>query len=288
MSICALVLAAGEGTRLRPITASTPKALCPVGNVALLDRALARLSQHGLSGPAEVAVNVCYLAARVSAHVGSRAFISVEPGPPALGSAGAVANLRDWIAGRGVLVGNTDAYLDPASPADIAPLLDGWDASTVRVLCVPAGDRPAEFDTLRFAGFSLLPASVVAGLPLRRSDLVGEAWRPAEREGRLQLVTYDGLYLDTGTAADLLAANLHAARAGSLVAADAHVTGEVDRAVVGSGAQVYGRLTRSVVFPGGYVEAGEHLVDAIRVGRDLTVTALAPAPAPAAPAPRSS
>jgi NDP-sugar pyrophosphorylase family protein len=271
VSVCALVLAAGEGTRLRPITASIPKALCPVGNVALLDRALARLSRHGFSGQVQVAVNACYLAERVAAHVRSRAFISVEPGPPALGTAGAVANLREWIAGRDVLVGNADAYLAPSSPADIAPLLAGWDASTVRVLCVPAGDVPAEFGTLRFAGFSLLPASVVAGLPLQRGELVGQAWRPAERAGRLELVTYDGCYLDTGTPVDFLSANLHAARGGSIIATDARVSGHVERAVVGSGAQVRGRLTRSVVFPGGHVEKDEHLVDAIRVGRDVTV-----------------
>jgi len=47
----------------------------------------------------------------------------------------------------------------------------------------------------------------------------------------------------------------------------------VDRAVVGAGATVRGAVTRGVIWPGGTVEAGEHLVDAIRVGRDLTVPA---------------
>ena len=54
---------------------------------------------------------------------------------------------------------------------------------------------------------------------------------------------------------------------------DATVTGPVDRAVVGAGATVRGAVTRGVIWPGGTVEAGEHLVDAIRVGRDLTVPA---------------
>ncbi len=278
-AVCALVLAAGEGVRLRPITKSTPKALCPVGNIPLLDRALARLAGHGLDGPRRVAVNACYLADRVARHVDDRAFISVEPGPPALGTAGAVANLRDWIAGRAVLVGNADAYLAPRdhNVADLSPLLDGWDGSTVRVLGVPAGEtgdgRPAEFGAMRFAGFSLLPAQLAAALPQRRSDLVHEAWRPAEREDRLEVIRYDGFYLDCGTLGDFLAANLHTAGAGSLVAADAKVFGSIDQAVVGAGAEVYGSATRSVVFPGGFVGEDERLVDAVRIGRDLTVHA---------------
>ncbi|GAB3941735.1 hypothetical protein GCM10027614_27600 [Micromonospora vulcania] len=127
--VCAVVLAAGEGTRLRPLTERVPKALCPVGNVPLLDRALARLAGLGLAGPGRVAVNACYLADQVVTHVGDRAHLSVEPGDP-LGTAGGVANLRDWIDGRPVLVGNADAYLaDPTAPrARISPRY--WTAGT--------------------------------------------------------------------------------------------------------------------------------------------------------------
>jgi NDP-sugar pyrophosphorylase family protein len=289
-ALCAIVLAAGEGSRLRPLTGARPKALCPVGNVPLLDRALARLAHHGLSGPARVAVNACYLADQVTAHVGGRAFLSVEPGPPALGTAGAVANLRDWIAGRGVLVGNADAYLaagpglmapaaltpaftSPAGPAaDLMSLLSGWDGTTVRVLAVPTGaGRQPEFGDRCFAGFSLLPAAVAADLPVRRSELVGEVWRPAEGAGRLEVVTYAGTYLDCGTPADYLAANLHAAGDGSLIATDAEVTGQVWRSVVGGGARVAGSVRRCVVFPGGSVAPDEHLVDAVRTSDGLTV-----------------
>ena len=114
VEVCAVILAAGEGRRLRPLTDLLPKALCPVGNVALLDQALARLSGLGLAGPGTVAVNACYLADQVVAHVGDRAHLSVEPDGP-LGTAGGVARLRDWINGRGLLVGNADGYLtDPA------------------------------------------------------------------------------------------------------------------------------------------------------------------------------
>jgi MurNAc alpha-1-phosphate uridylyltransferase len=271
VNLCALVLAAGAGTRLRPLTATLPKALCPVGNVALLDRALHRLANHGLAVPATVAVNACHLADQVRAHTGDRAHISLEPGPPALGTAGAVAHLRGWSAGRAVLVGNADAYLAPdVDGRDLAALLEGWDGEHVRVLVVPGGQEFA--GGTRFAGFSLLPPDVVAGLGVGRSDLVSQVWRPAEREGRLELVTYPGFYLDTGTPGDYLAANLHAAGGGDLVAPDADVRAPLTNAVVGSGATVLGPVTRSVVLPGGWVGPDEKLVDSIRQGHDVTVT----------------
>lgn len=274
-TVCGVVFAAGEGTRLRPLTQTIPKPLCPVGNVALLDRALTRLAQHRFSGPEMVAVNACYLADRVTDHVGGRAYVSREPGPKAMGTAGAIGFLRKWIAGRAVLAGNADTYLAPRAGGgrDLAALLDGWDGRTVRVLGVPAGGRPAEFGELRFAGFSLLPADVAAALPPQKAELATTVWRPAERAGRLELITYEGDYLDTGTPADFLAANLHAAGGGSLIAPDAIVSGQVSRSVVGAGARILGSLTRSVVFPGGRVAAGEDLVDTIRLGSDVTVRA---------------
>ncbi len=270
MELCAIVLAAGEGRRLRPLTGLRPKALCPVGNVALLDQALSRVAGLGLAGPARVAVNACYLAEQVVAHVGERATVSVEPGSP-LGTSGGVANLRGWIDGRAVLAGNSDAYL---AGAELAPLLAGWDGETVRLLAVRADDPArAEFGKRRFAGFSLLPWPLVEPLPVKPSELVHTVWRPAEAAGRLEVVEYFGTFFDTGTPPDYLAANLHAADGGNLVAPGAEVTGRLAGAVVGSGAVVAGALTRAVVWPGGYVGPDEHLVDAVRVGQDLTVHA---------------
>jgi NDP-sugar pyrophosphorylase family protein len=264
-----VVLAAGEGQRLRPLTGVLPKALCPVGNIALLDLALARVAALGLAGPADVAVNACYLAGQVVAATGHRAHLSVEPGPRPLGTSGGVAALRDWIGGRGVLVGNSDAYL---AGGDLAPLLDGWDGHTTRLLGVPG--RKPEFGAHRFAGFSLLPWSRVAGLPVEESDLVRTVWRPAEAAGELTVVEYTGTYLDTGTPRDYLAANLHAAgRSGLLVAPDATVTGHAEQAVIGAGALVEGQVKRAVVWPGGYVGPGEQLVDTIRYGRSGNVAA---------------
>ncbi|MEV0807380.1 sugar phosphate nucleotidyltransferase [Micromonospora sp. NPDC050200] len=275
--ICAVVLAAGEGTRLRPLTERVPKALCPVGNVPLLDRALARLAGLGLTGPERIAVNACHLADQVVAHVGGRAHLSVEPGDP-LGTAGGVGNLRDWIAGRGVLVGNADAYLaDPAAAPgpDVAALLDGWDGRSVRLLGQPVAHpaAPGTFDGHRFTGFSLLPWRLVRELPPTFGDLVRAVWRPAEAAGALEVVAYPGTFYDTGTPADYLAANLHAAGGGELVDPTATVTGRVRRAVVGAGAVVRGDVERAVVWPGATVGADERLRDAVRAGDGRTVPA---------------
>jgi hypothetical protein len=284
--IAAIVLAAGEGRRLRPLTASVPKALCPVGNVPLLERALARLAALGFLGPDRVAVNTCHLGEQIVDWLGgsgpaARVHLSIEQGSP-LGTAGGVGRMREWIGGRGALVGNADAYL--ASPGivpgpDIAALLEGWDGTSVRILGVPADQGSVgEFGAWRFAGFSLLPWSDVARLAAEPGNLVRTTWRPAEREGRLEVVPYPGRYLDTGTPGDYLAANLHAAgatRSGRLIDPTAVIAADVHHSVIGAGALVRGPVLRSVVLPGGRVDAAERLVDSIRAGADTTMVARA-------------
>jgi NDP-sugar pyrophosphorylase family protein len=269
-AVCAVILAAGEGRRLRPLTTILPKALCPVGNVTLLDRALNRVEALGLRGPSTVAVNAAYLAEQIVAHVGTRTHVSVEPDGP-LGTAGGLGNLRSWIDGRGVLAGNADAYLaDPhREPGkDIAALLEGWDGETVRMLTTTPGN---EFSGQRFAGFTLIPWRYVARLQPSFADLVRTVWRPAEAAGELSLIRYGGSYLDTGTPGDYLAANLHAGA--GLTAPTATITGTVTDSVIGAGATVAGRVNRSVVWPGATVHPSETLENVIRAGADMTVAA---------------
>lgn len=274
---CAVVLAAGRGDRLRPLTLRLPKALCPVGNVPLLDRALTLLVGLGLRGPDRVAVNASWLGEQVAAHVTGRATVSREPDGP-LGTAGGVARLRDWVDGRDVLVVNADAYL-AAEDSDgatgwVAELLADPQRGTVRLLGVPAAPGSVEaFGGYRFAGMSALPWRWVRDLPAGPAELVHTTWRPAEAAEALEMVQLPGHFVDTGTPAGYLAANRHAAAGGNLLAPDATVTGRCRCAVVGAGAEVRGDLTRAVVWPGARVRAGEHLVDAVRAGDDLTVTA---------------
>jgi NDP-sugar pyrophosphorylase family protein len=271
--VAAVVLAAGEGRRLRPLTSATPKALCPVGNVPLLELALRRLALLGATGPARVAVNASYLGDQVVAAVAGRAHVSVEERP--LGTSGALGRLRDWIDGRGVLVGNADAYLaDPVREPgkDVAAVLDGWSGETVRMLVrpLPRGEEGG-FSNHRFAGFSLLPWKRVRDLVPSPSGLVRDVWRPAEAGGELELIVYDGTYIDTGTPADYLRANLHAAAGDNLIAPSATVTGRCEASVVGPSATVAGRVTGCVVWAGARVTADETLTGAIRAGQGLTV-----------------
>jgi hypothetical protein len=84
-----VVLAAGAGTRLRPLTELLPKALCPVDGVPLVDRAIERVTPHVDA----LAVNAHHHAQRLADHVRDRAYVSVEA-PVALGTAGALGALR--------------------------------------------------------------------------------------------------------------------------------------------------------------------------------------------------
>jgi N-acetyl-alpha-D-muramate 1-phosphate uridylyltransferase len=248
-SLAAVVLAAGAGTRLAPLTWVRPKALCPVGDRPLLDLALARVEAVVGGGPDRVAVNAHAHRRQLEAHVGGRAFVSVEE-PVALGTAGAVARLRPWLDGRPVLVVNGDAW----APGELAPLVEGWDGERVRVLVASDASLPLGPHT-RILG-SLLPPGDVAGLPDGVSGLTTVCWGPAAAAGRLEQVGGARPFVDCGRPRDYLAANLLASGG---------------RPVVGEGADVAGTLERSVVWPGGVVRPGEHLVDAVRVGSWLTV-----------------
>ncbi|WP_250030393.1 nucleotidyltransferase family protein [Paractinoplanes maris] len=273
-AVAGVILAAGEGQRLRPLTELLPKALCPVGNVPLLDRALTRLTGLGLSGPDDVAVNAAYLADQVVRHVGDRAHLSVEPDGP-VGTSGGVGRLKSWIDGRGALVGNADAYLaDPTRDPgkDIAALLDGWDGETVRMLSKPTlPGTTGGFSGRRFTGFSLLPWRYIQHLSPEQSDLVRTVWRPAEAEDSLELINFDGVYIDTGTPADYLLANLHSTQGASLIHPTATITGTVTNSVVGAHATVHGTVTRSVLWPTAHVPAPESLTSSIRAPGPLTV-----------------
>ncbi|MCU1452537.1 MAG: hypothetical protein JWN46_683 [Acidimicrobiales bacterium] len=242
--LAGVVLAAGAGTRLWPLTLLRPKALCPVAGVALVDLALDRL--QGVV--TDLAMNAHHGRGQVQRHLAGRAgsvHVSVEE-PDALGTAGALGALRSWIDGRPLLVTNADAWL----PIDLEPFVDGWDGERVRLLTVRDPIR-GDFGDLRYCGVALMPWDAVAPLAPEPSGLYEASWRDRWEAGALDLVVHDGPFVDCGTAGDYLAANLLATGGPSAVGPGA---------TVGVGAT----LERSVVWPGSVVAPGEVLVDAIR------------------------
>src|SRR5205085_7317613 len=100
-SIAGVVLGAGLGLRLKPLTSLRPKVLCPVGDRPLVDHALGRFA--GVTD--SLAVNVHFHRPLLEAHLRGRVHLSLEEDEP-LGTAGAIGWLREWIDHRPVLVVN--------------------------------------------------------------------------------------------------------------------------------------------------------------------------------------
>jgi MurNAc alpha-1-phosphate uridylyltransferase len=227
---------------MRPLSLLRPKVLCPVGDEALIDHAIGRLS----SVVDDVAVNVHESQPALVEHIDRRVHLSLERGE-ALGTAGGVANLRGWLDGRAVVVVNGDTWC----PGGLDHLVEGWDGESIRILV--AGDEP--FGPRAAVAASLMPWNVVQDLPVTPSGLWEVSWRQALADERVETVHHHGPFVDCADAADYLRANL-AAAGGS---------------VVGEGAVVEGTLEESVVWPGARVRAGEHLRRAIRTDAGTTV-----------------
>lgn len=242
-SLAGFVLAAGVGARLRPLTNVRPKALCPVGNVALVDHAIGHLR----TVTDQIAVNVHHHRRQIQAHVADEVHVSIEAEEP-LGTAGGLAHAREWIGGRDVLVVNADAWHD----AELRDLVSGWDRDRIRL--VVSGEGPLRPSTGIVAAF--MPWAEVERLEPRPGGLYEHSWLPAVDAGRLEVVGHHGCFVDCGTPAAYLEANMLSSGGA---------------AVIADGAVVEGTVERSVVWETGRVRAGEHLVDAIRIGSRLTV-----------------
>lgn len=243
--IVGVVLAAGRGTRLRPLTRLRPKALCPVGNVPLVDLALERVR------PAveAVAVNLHHGRKTLDRHLPDDVHRSVEE-DEALGTAGALGHLRRWIDGRAALVVNADAWC----PGSLAAFAAGWDGERIRIL-VPGGDALTPESAI---GGALMPWSEVERLEPVPSGLYERSWRDAATRGRVEVVRHDGPFVDCGTPQQYLAANLLASGGESVVEPGAVVEGTLDRCVVWGDARVH---------------PGEHLTCSIRARGRVTVLA---------------
>ncbi|MBM3749055.1 MAG: nucleotidyltransferase family protein, partial [Acidobacteria bacterium] len=101
----AMILAAGEGTRLRPLTLERPKPMLPIGGRPLLEHLILWLRDHAIT---HLAINLHYKPDSVRAYFGDGApwgvAITYSLEDPILGTAGAVKKLQDYFADTFVVV----------------------------------------------------------------------------------------------------------------------------------------------------------------------------------------
>lgn len=105
----AMVLAAGLGTRMRPLTEHTPKPLIQVAGKALIDWSLDALVHAGIS---QIVVNVSYLAEQVEAHIAKRndaEFIISHEAEP-LETGGGIKKALTHLGDAPFIVMNSDAF----------------------------------------------------------------------------------------------------------------------------------------------------------------------------------
>jgi mannose-1-phosphate guanylyltransferase len=278
----AIVLCAGFGTRLRPLTEELPKPLVPVGDRSILEHALAGLGRAGIT---EIVINVHHLAEAFEA------VLARWPAPVRLvverdirGTAGGVAGARAHLASAPVLVWNGDILVDP--PLDqllvgsephsfcfgVAPRAGAEgtvglnaDGHVVRLRGERFGSEVRSGD---YVGVLSLGAQLRDALP-EHGCLFADSALPLLRAGGvIRSVPVTTPWTDAGDVPSLLAANLAWLEARGLdgyVADGAEVARGVrlEGSLVGAGARVIGQgsLVRCLVCPG--ATAGAPLSDAI-------------------------
>jgi mannose-1-phosphate guanylyltransferase len=273
-----MVLCAGLGTRLRPLSEMRPKALVPVGDRAALAHVLERLAKAGVG---RVAVNVHHRADEMRAWLTENApAVGVSEEAELLGTAGGVARARPLLGDAGgVLVWNGDILGDVDVRALLASAAAGVEAVLVvrprargegnvgldddgRVVRLRAERVASESRGGEFLGVHVLGERLRGALP-EKGCLVGDVYIPAMRRGvLLRAFTHERTFFDVGSPRGYLDANLAwlASRGvdrwvGEGARVDEGVA--LGRVVVGAGAVVEGSgaVDRCVVWPGSLARA---------------------------------
>lgn len=209
----AMILAAGLGTRMRPLTDHCPKPLLEVGGKPLIVHHLERLKAAGI---ADVVVNVSYRAEQIMATLGdgSRHGVHIHWSHEAtpLETGGGIRQALPLLGEAPFLLVNGDVWC-PIAPAWLAPLGD----DLARLVLVdnpdhhPHGDfyldaagrvHDAGQPKLTFAGVSLIDPALVAGQPpgaFKLAPLLREAMAAGHVAGH----HYQGHWVDVGTPARL-------------------------------------------------------------------------------------
>ncbi|MBN2872275.1 MAG: nucleotidyltransferase family protein [Halothiobacillaceae bacterium] len=209
-----MILAAGRGERLRPLTDHTPKPLIEVGGKPLIEHHLDRLAAAGIK---RVVINLAHLGEQIRQHLGNgeRFGLTIaysvegERAEQALETAGGIRQALNRLGSPFLLVnGDVLSDLDYADflrselPRDsLAHLLlvdnpphhPTGDFSLAHGRVVNAGDK-----RLTYAGIGLFRRELFADLPPGRRAL-GPLLREAIDAGQVSGVRHQGDWLDVGT-----------------------------------------------------------------------------------------
>jgi len=219
----AMVMAAGLGKRMRPLTATRPKPLIKVAGKALIDHVFDRLRAAGVK---RAVVNVHYLADAVEAHLKSHVrdievVISDERGR-LMETGGGLVQARELIGDKPFLVVNSDnLWLDGPTDA-IRALAAAWDDARIDalLLLVPLaranchggqGDfhldaqgritgwrKPGRVAPFVYTGVQILSPRVIADWP-EGPFSTRLFWERAIDAGRAYGFVHEGLWFDVGT-----------------------------------------------------------------------------------------
>lgn len=222
----AMVLAAGLGLRMRPLTLSRPKPLLRVGGRSLLDHALDRLS---LAGVEHAVVNTHYLGHMIAAHLSlrRRPEITLSPEEELLETGGGIRNALPLLGDGCFVVANADILWCDGEDSAVQRLAAAWDESAMDalLLLVPREaavgyDGPGDFDRVAAAGHdgpaplrrrtpNEQAAYVFAGVHLTHAGLYCDTpsgafscnlvWDRALAAGRLWGLVHDGAWFHVGT-----------------------------------------------------------------------------------------
>ena len=134
ISKTAMVLAAGLGTRMRPLTLTKPKPLFEVGWRTMLDHSIDRLRDAGIT---RVVVNCFYLAEQIIAHVATRTDVEiiVSRETELLDTGGGIKNALRYFDGLPFFVLNADLpWMDDATSPSLPRMKSAWNADKMDAL----------------------------------------------------------------------------------------------------------------------------------------------------------
>jgi len=173
--IRAMVLAAGEGRRLRPITDRVPKALVEVDGRPLIEYSLATLRRAGID---EVIVNLHYLGSQIRSHLGDGSRygvrIAYSEEEPLLGSGGGIAHARELLGDSTFVTVNADTIVD----IDLRVVVDYHRANRATATMVLREDpRMEQFGLIRTES----SGRIAQFLRHERADAFGPDGKPRTR-----------------------------------------------------------------------------------------------------------